>query len=81
MLNDSDSFCLNILITSKSKEESKDQKLVQSSTTPNSGHQIGKVTKHKKHHIHENQEVSHSPAGEHKAASNIQDSMSKVKHK
>ena len=35
----------------------------------------------RKHHIQESQEVSPSPAGDHKAAMNRHDSMADTKHK
>ena len=35
----------------------------------------------RKHHIQESQEVSHFPAGDHKAAMNRQGSMTDTKHK
>ena len=38
----------------------------------------GKVTKHKTKHTRESQEVSLIQAGDHKAASNRQDSMTKA---
>ena len=50
-------------------------KSIQSSTTPDPGHQNGKVTKYRKHHIQESQEVSPFSAGDHKTTMNIQESM------
>ena len=37
------------------KEEGKHQESMQSSTTPDPGHLMGKLQKHKKHHIQESQ--------------------------
>ena len=54
---------------------------IQSSITPDPGHHMGKRQKPRKHHIQESQEVSHFPAGDHKTAMNIQDSMTYGKHK
>ena len=48
---------------------------MQSSTTPDPGHHMGKLQKYRKHHIQESQEVSPFPEGDHKAATNRQDSL------
>ena len=45
----------------KSKEEGKDQESIQSSTTPDPGHHMGK-----KHHTQESPEVNLFPARDHK---------------
>ena len=59
----------------KSKKEGKDQKLIQSSTTPDQGHHMksNKITIHVKHHTQESQEVSPFPAGNNKATANRQE--------
>ena len=59
----------------------KDQELIQSSTTPDTGHHIGKWQKHKKHHKEESQEVSPFLVGDQKATTNRHDSMADMKHK
>ena len=65
----------------ESKEEGNDQESIQSSTTLDPGHHMGKRQSTRKHHIQENQEVSPFQAGDHKAAMNRQDSMTNTKHK
>ena len=50
----------------KSKEEGNDQKSIQSSTSSDPGHRMGKWQNiKKKHHIQEVQEVSPFQAGDH----------------
>ena len=63
-------------------KEGKDQESIQSSTTPDPRHHMGKGQNTRKHHTHESQEVSPFPAGEHKSARSRQDSIIKtsVKH-
>ena len=64
-----------------SKKADKDQESIQSSTTPDPGHHMGK---RRKHHKQESpHEVSPFPADDHKAARNRQDSITKTitKHK
>ena len=68
-----DSLCK--LYDHLSKNEGKDQELIQSSTTPDPGHHIGKLQKPKK----TSHTISPFPAGDHKAVRNTQDSMSKTK--
>ena len=60
-----------------SKEESKGQESIQSSTIPDPGHHMGKWQKHKKTSHKDSQEVSLFQACGHKAAINRQDSMNK----
>ena len=57
---------------SQSIEEGKYLESIQSSTTPDPGHHMGKWQKHKKNYIQENQEVSPFPSGDHKATMNRQ---------
>ena len=47
-----------------SKEEGKDQELIQSSITSDPRHHMGKWQNTKKHHTQESQEVSPFPAGD-----------------
>ena len=62
-----------------SKEEGKDQKLIQSSTTNWPGTPYGKLTKkHKKHHTQRGQEVVPFPGGDHRAAMSKQDRIKKT---
>ena len=62
--------------TNKSKEEGKDQELIQSSATPNSGQ------KHKKKHpVQESQKDSTFPESDPNAAMERQNSMTDTKHK
>ena len=66
------------------KEESKNQEWIQSSTTPDGGDTTWESDRNTwKHHTQEIQEVSPFPAGDHKAARNRQDSITKTntKHK
>ena len=61
------------------KKSGKDQKSIQSSTTPDPGHHMGKwkntdIT-------NKIQEVSSFPAGDHKAAMNKRESMKNTRHK
>ena len=60
------------------EEEDKDQESIQSSTTPDPRHHMGKRQKHMKHYTQESQDVSSFPAGDHKAVWNGQDSMIKT---
>ena len=55
------------------KEEGKDQESIQSSTTPDPGHHMGKRKNAGKHHIQESQEVSPFPTGDHNVAGNRHD--------
>ena len=59
----------------------KNQESLQSTTTPDPGHHMGKSQNTKKHHIQDSQEVSPFLAGDHKAAMNRQESITKTKHK
>ena len=61
----------------KSKKGDKDQELIQSSTTPDSG----KMTKTQLNITNESQEVSSFPAGDHKAATNRRESMANTRYK
>ena len=65
----------------KIKQEGKDQESIQSSTTPDPGHHIGKGQNTRKYHIQESQEVSPFPAGDHKAAMNREEYKTATKHK
>ena len=53
---------------------------MQSNTTPDPRHHMGKCRNTKKHHIQERQEVSLFPAGDHKAAMFRQESMTDTKY-
>ena len=56
----------------QSKEEGKDQELIQSSSTPDPGHHTRESDKDTRiHHTQESQKVSPFPAGDQKAARNI----------
>ena len=57
----------------KSKKEGKDQKMIQSSTTPDQDNtwESNEITI--KHHTQESQEVIPFPAGDHKATANRQE--------
>ena len=69
-------------ISNQSEEEGKDQESIQSSTTADPEHHMGKLHKHNKtQHTQERQKVSPSPAGDHKAASNINISITKTNMK
>ena len=71
----------SLTLISQSKEEGKNQELMQSRTTPDPGHHMGKVPKtQRKHHRQESQEVNPFLAGDPKAAMNRQDSMKDTKH-
>ena len=59
----------------KSNEEDKDQESIQSSTTHDPVHHLGKCLNTRKHYIPYGKEVSFFPAGQHKPARNRQDSM------
>ena len=65
----------------ESREEGKDQESVQSSSIPDLGHHIGKWQKHKKYNTQVSQEVSPFPAGDHKAARNRHDSVTRTNMK
>ena len=64
----------------QSKKDSKDQELIQSSTTPVTGYQMGKyqitinIT-------NKTQQVNSYPSGDHKAAMNRRESMANTRHK
>ena len=61
-----------------SKKVGKVKESIQSSTTPDPGHRMGKCQKDKrKHHGKDSQEVCPFPTGAHKAAKNWHGSMVK----
>ena len=70
---------VNAICKSESKEEYKDQELIQSSTTPDLRNHMGMWQNTRSHHTQESQEVSHFTAGDHKAARNRQGSNYKDK--
>ena len=55
-----------LLFVIKSKEEVIDHASIQSNTTPDPGHHMGKCQNTRKHIIQERQEVSPFPAGDYK---------------
>ena len=57
----------------KSKKEGKDQKMIQSSTTPDQDNTWKSKEITIKHHTQESQEVSPNPVGDHKATANRQE--------
>ena len=64
-------FLFEYIDGTRSKYEVKDQESIQSSTTPDPEHHMGKWKKHtRKNHIQESQEVILFPAGDYKAAMN-----------
>ena len=65
----------------ESKKENKDHESIQSNTTPDPGHHIGKRQNKSKYYTQESQDVSPFPTGEDKAARNRQDSKIITKHK
>ena len=69
---------VGIRVSKKIMEEGKDQETIQSSTTPDPGHIMGKWQKHKKSHIQKRLEASPFPAGNFKAARHRQGNMSKM---
>ena len=71
----------NISQDAKKSKEGKDQESIQSSTTPDPGHHMGKWQKH--NHTQESQEVHPFPASDHKDVRNRQNRLIKtnVKHK
>ena len=68
----------NRLVDNKSRKEGKNQEPIQSSTTPDPGHRMGKWQNTGKHNIQESQWVTPFPASDHKAAIIRQDSMVKT---
>ena len=60
----------NVSMASKSKEEGTDQDSIQTSTSTDTGNHMGKVTKHNKHHVQDNQKASPFQEVIHKAAEN-----------
>ena len=52
----------------QSKEEGKYQESIQSSTTPDQVHHMGKSQNRRKHHTQASQEASNFPAGDNRAA-------------
>ena len=66
-------FCTALIyLKYQSKYKNKDQESIQSSTTPDLEHHMGKWQNTRKYRIQESQEVSPFPAGDHKAAMNRQ---------
>ena len=64
-----------------SKEESKDQESIQSSTTPEPRHEREVDKNTRKHHTQESQEVSPFPVGDYKAERNRHDGIIKQTRK
>ena len=65
----------------KRMREGKDQESIQSGTTPDPGHHLGKWQNTIKYHIQGSQEVILFQAGDHKATMNRQENMTNTKHK
>ena len=71
----------NIKLNIKSKKEGNDLGSIQSSTTPDPGHHLGKYKYTIKHHTQESQEIGTFPAGDHMATVNRQENTTNTKHK
>ena len=67
-------------LQTKSKKGGKDQKSIQSSTTPDQGHHMGKVTKTQLNLTNESKDASSPPsAGDYKAATNRRESTTNTR--
>ena len=73
-------YLLSMTVSKKSKYGGKDQESIQSSNTPDPGYQWESDKNIIKHYIQESQVASPFPAGDHKAATNSQESMTNTKY-
>ena len=74
---------MNMAVVFLSKKDGNDQESTQHCTTPDPGISHGKMTKSQIGITNKSQEVSPFPAGDHKAAMNIRENMTRKhdKHK